>query len=364
MAASTDRSAALRTWLHRLLPPRRVDADAEPNLPSGWRVIAIKELGDHVTSIRFIVLLVVLGIAAAVPLYFASGQIRDAAEQASGVPAIFLALFTLGSQGFAFLHADTFVSLLAPLLGIAFGFDAINVERTEGTLPRLVSQPIHRDDVINGKFAAGLGIIALTLAGMIAVVTGVGMIRLGHVPDLTEVVRILAWLALTILYVGFWLAFAMLLSVLLRRAASSALIGFATWLGVVIFGTLLITLLATFIAPLPRTVATLEDKQQELAAIQTQQLITRLSPHTLYVEATSAILSPVDPVTAQGGANNYAARSIDELLQAADERRIPSIMSIQQSLLLVWPHIVALLALTVGMFALAYVAFMRQEIRA
>jgi ABC-2 type transport system permease protein len=33
-------------------------------------------------------------------------------------------------------------------------------------------------------------------------------------------------------------------------------------------------------------------------------------------------------------------------------------------LLLVWPQIVALLALTVVVFAAAYVAFMRQEIRA
>ena len=357
-----DRVTGLRARLAQFAPPPR--AASESRIVPGWRVIAAKELADHVTSIRFIVLLVVLGIAAAVPLYFASGQLRDAAEQASGVPAIFLALFTLGSEQFTFLRADTFVSLLAPLLGIAFGFDAINVERSEGTLPRLVSQPIHRDDVINGKFAAGLAIIALTLAGMVALVTGVGMLRMGHVPDINEIGRIVLWLALTILYVGFWLAFALLLSVLLRRAASSALIGFATWLGVVIFGALLITLLANLIAPLPATVASVEDKERELAAIQTQQLITRLSPHTLYVEATSAILSPVDPVTAQGGAANYAARSIDELIQAADERRIPSLLSIQQSLLLVWPQIVALLALTVVVFAAAYVAFMRQEIRA
>ena len=42
------------------------------------------------------------------------------------------------------------------LFQIAFGFDDISGERSEGTLPRLVSQPIYRDDVINGKFAAGL----------------------------------------------------------------------------------------------------------------------------------------------------------------------------------------------------------------
>ena len=362
-AARIDRLAPLRRGLDRLFPPRSAGAGHTPRV-AGWRVIAGKELADHVTSIRFLVLLVILALAAAVPLYFASGRIRDAAEQASGGRAIFLALFTLGSDQFTFLRADSFVALLAPLLGIAFGFDAINVERTEGTLPRLVSQPIHRDDVINGKFIAGLAVIALTLTSMVTLVAGFGMLRLGIVPDISEVVRMVLWLLLTVLYVGLWLAFGMLLSVLLRRAASAALIGFGTWLALVIFGPLIITLVANLVAPLPATVATLADKQQDLDARQTQQVITRLSPHTLYVEASSALLTPTDPVTAQGGAAAYPARSIDELIQAADQRRIPSLLSIDQSLLLIWPHVVALVAMTVLCFAAAYVAFMRQEIRA
>ena len=41
------------------------------------------------------------------------------------------------------------------------------VSGPNGTLPRLLSQPIHRDDVINGKFAAGLAVIAMVLVVMI-----------------------------------------------------------------------------------------------------------------------------------------------------------------------------------------------------
>ena len=33
---------------------------------AGWRVIAAKELGDHLLSVRFIVLLIVLGLAAVI----------------------------------------------------------------------------------------------------------------------------------------------------------------------------------------------------------------------------------------------------------------------------------------------------------
>ena len=43
---------------------------------------------------------------------------------------------------------------------------------------------------------------------------------------------------------------------------------------------------------------------------------------------------------------------------------MPSVLSFDQSLLVVWPQVVALVALTTLCFALAYMAFMRQEVRA
>ena len=45
-------------------------------------------------------------------------------------------------------------------------------------------------------------------------------------------------------------------------------------------------------------------------------------------------------------------------------QRIPSLLSLDQSFILVWPQVVALVAMTVACFALAYVLFMRQEVRA
>jgi ABC-2 type transport system permease protein len=361
MAASADRPRSLRAWLDRLTPPPR-DPDAAARPEAGWRVIAAKELGDHVTSVRFLVLLVVIGIAAAVPLYFASARIRELASQITSNQSVFLALFTLGPEDFGFLRADTFVGLFAPLLGIAFGFDAVNVERSEGTLPRLVSQPIHRDDVINGKFAAGLGVIALVLVAMVLLVSGFGIIRLGFVPDLSEVLRLGAWVLLTVLYVAFWLAFATLLSVALRRAASSALIGFGVWVLTVLLGSLfLLQLVANLVAPIPDQAFTEDDVNAQIRAAQTQNFIKRLSPHTLYTEASRVLLIPIDPVSS----GSFTPATIEEAIQAQDPRRyLASRLSIEQSLLLVWPQVVGLVALTTVMFAAAYVVFMRQEIRA
>ena len=65
-----------------------VPADRARSTPrSGWTVVAAKEFGDHLLSIRFAVLVIILSIAAAVPLYFLSGLIRQAAEGATDIIA-------------------------------------------------------------------------------------------------------------------------------------------------------------------------------------------------------------------------------------------------------------------------------------
>jgi len=332
-------------------PAARERRDRSPLGRPGWTVIAAKEFADHLLSARFMVLLAVLGLAAFVPLYFASSRIRELAEAASGVPAVFIALFTLGSQQIPILRVDSFVGMVAPLLGIAFAFDAVNGERSEGTLPRLLSQPIHRDDVINGKFAAGLTVITLVLTAVVGVIAGFGLLRLGIVPAASEVIRIVAWLFLTIVYVSLWLAFGLLLSVVLRRAATSALIGFGVWILVTVFGGLLVGLIAGIVAPLPAG----GGPDDVLASAGLQQLITRLLPSTLYQEAALVLL---DPSVTQVSTPATIGQAI------AAQEQIPSLLSLDQSLLLVWPHVVALVALTVVCFAAAYIAFMRQEVRA
>jgi ABC-2 type transport system permease protein len=322
----------------------------EPRLPSGWLTIAAKELSDHVLSSRFYVLLVVLGIAALIPLYFAAERIRSLAEAASGTPAVFLALFVIEPEGVEFgpisFTVQAFLAIAAPLLGVAFGFDAVNGERHQGTLPRLLSQPIHRDDVINGKFAAGLAAIALALGALILFVVGFGMLRLGVGPSLEEILRLISWFGLTVLYVGLWLAFGTLLSVVVRRAATSALVGFGVWLFVAlpIAGPLLLAFLGRFLVAGATTPAEYYG---------TLQWVQRLLPGQLYAEASAALLSP--GVTTVSSADPYVVSSLPDA---------GTLLSFDQSLLLVWPHIVILFALTIGCFALAYARFMRQEVRA
>jgi ABC-2 type transport system permease protein len=326
-----------------LAPPRPVGRPRR----AGWRVVATKELADHLLSVRFLVLLGIVGLAVAGSVYAAAGGIRDVAPAASETPSLFLRLFTFAPEDQQVPSFLSMVGFLAPLLGIAFGFDAVNGERSQGTLPRLVSQPIHRDDVINGKFAAGITVIGMILAGLTMLVAGLGLFRLGIVPTAVEVWRLLLWLAVTVVYVSFWLGLATLCSVALRRAATSALVAIAAWLVLTLFAGLLLGLVTDAIAPVPDQ----PTADQVIRNARLEQQIGRLSPSILYEEATIALLNP-------------EVRTIGFLLPQQIDRAVPGTLSLDQSLLLAWPQTVGLVALTILCFAGAYVLFMRQEIRA
>lgn len=310
----------------------------------GWRVVAGKELADHLYSGRFVLLLAVLGIATGAAVFAASGGIRDVAPNAGGITALFLKLFTVTTDPVPF-PLIIFVSFLAPLLGIMFGFDSVNGERAQGTLPRLLSQPIHRDEVILGKFVAGISVIAIILTALVVLVAGVGIFRLGVTPSVTEVSRLVVWLVFTVIYVALWQGLATLVSVRTSRAATSALIPVGVWLMLALFGSFIFGAIADVVSPDDGSQAALIENAQ------TEQLMAQISPIVLFQEGSTVLLDP-------------EVRSTGLLTLEQVDRAIVSELNLTQSLGVVWPQMVVLLAMTAALFALAYVSFMRQEVRA
>jgi|HigsolmetaAR201D_1030396.scaffolds.fasta_scaffold09758_1 ABC-2 type transport system permease protein len=330
-------------------PQQQGDAAPErrrpPRLRGGWRIVARKELADHLHSIRLIILLVLVALAGLAAVHAASGPMRDAAEEATQLPSPFLLLFTLSPERIPAFHE--FVAILGPLLGIAFGFDAINAERSQRTLPRLASQPIHRDEIINGKFVAATTVIALALAALLLVVTGYGALRLGIGPTIGDVVRLGAFWLVSLAYIAFWLALAMLLSVVTRRAATAALAAIALWLVFTMFAGLIAGAIADAVRDVPENATT----EQVLDNARFELNLRRLSPDQLYREATGVLLNP-------------ARQSTGILVIQEQDRALPSALDLQQSLLLAWWQVVAIVAGTILVFVAAYVVFMRQELRA
>lgn len=318
-----------------------------PPLRRGWAVVASKELADHFLSARFTVLMLVLGLIAAAAVAATATLINDNAQAASVIDSVFLRIYTeQPSEQIPFTFVDL-VGVLLPFVGIAFGFDAINGERAQGTLPRLLSQPLHRDDVINGKFVAGMSVVTALLVSILLLTAGVGVFQLGILPDASEVVRLLAWLVVSVAYVGFWQGVATLTSVVARRAATSVLIMIGVWFLIAVILPLFTSAIASFV--------TGGGAADPVALESTRQTIARAFPSTLYAEATSVLLNPQQATTS-------SALSLNQLVQL--QLRFPSELPVGQSLLLVIPQIVVLVALTVMTFGIAYVAFMRQEVRA
>ncbi|MFN8631571.1 MAG: hypothetical protein U0838_15010 [Chloroflexota bacterium] len=85
--------------------------------------------------------------------------------------------------------------------------------------------------MINGKFAAGISVIIVMVVTLILLVTAIGILRLRIIPTTEPHARMVVWLITTVLYASFWLAFALLLSVVML-ATATALVGFGVWLAV------------------------------------------------------------------------------------------------------------------------------------
>jgi ABC-2 type transport system permease protein len=336
-------------------PSRKTRAEARRSekVPSGgWRTIAGKELTDHIVSWRFIILLAVITLVSFLPIVFTSGDFSSQATAASQDPRLFLLMFTFKSQTLGNFTMVVLVGLILPIVGIAFGFDGVNSERSQGTLSRLLAQPVHRDDVINGKFAAGIAVVAVMMVTLILLVTALGILRLGIIPTAEQIARIVIWLLVTVLYASFWLAFALLLSVTIRSTATAALVGFGVWFGTTLIGSIILPIVAGFLFPIDATASI----AAQASANGAQNLIQRLSPAQLYQDINRAVLDPL--------VNSLFIGNSGQFNSANDPRAIPSLLTIDQSVLLVMPQILVLVAMTVALFALAYVLFLRQEVRA
>lgn len=155
---------------------------------------------------------------------------------------VFLNLYT--TTGNSIPSFMSFIALLGPFVGLALGFDAINSERSAGTLNRLVAQPTYRDSIIIGKFLAGLAVIAMMVFSMGIFIGAIGILTTGLVPEGEEILRIFVFLVFTVIYIAFWLSLSILFSVLCRHSATSALSVIALW----IFFTIFMSLLADIIA--------------------------------------------------------------------------------------------------------------------
>ena len=309
---------------------------------TGLTVVVAKDMADHLTSARMRILELLILATAGGTVYAALQNIR---QTTSKDPFVYLKLFTTAQEPLPALVG--FLTFLVPLIAIALGFDAVNGEFNQRTLSRVLAQPVYRDALLMGKFLAGLFTIALVLAAIWLLIFGLGVVGLGVPPTGEEVARLLLFLLATIFYGGVWLALALVFSTLFRQPATAALGAIAVWLFFIIFWSIVARLVAQTLQPIQ--VGTVGEV---LAQAQLQDTLSRLSPNTLYVEATIGLLNP-------------ATRAFGLVLPSQLQGMILGApLPLAESVMLIWPHLTGLIAASILLFALTYVLFQRQEIRA
>jgi ABC-2 type transport system permease protein len=311
---------------------------------TGVGAVLAKETADHFSGWLVWIVVALLFLTAFAAAYAAITSIRQTIGES---PFLFLRLLTLRQEQFRWSFIDL-VGILVPLVAIALGFDAVGGEFNRRTLSRVLAQPIYRDALLLGKFLAGLLTLAICLLALWLLVIGFGLILLGVPPGGAETARMLGFLVATILYGGVWLAVAMLFSTLFRAPAPAFIAAAALWLLFLLFWDADIApLLATLIAGPPQDIF-----GPRLPYIETVQVLARLSPHTLYSEIALALLHP--------STRALGLVFLSQLQGAILGAPLPTV----QSFLLVWPQLTGLAAGMIVIFAIAYIAFQRQEIRA
>ena len=303
-----------------------------------------KELADYFSSKKFIILLGLVYVAGLSSVYVSLQNIRAVATVYN--ENIFLRLFT--TSGDVLPSFITFISFFIPLIGIIFGFDAINSERRTGNISRLLSQPIYRDSLINGKFLAGITTMSIIIASIVFIISGIGLRVIGVPPSSEEILRILIFIFICIIYGTFWMGLSMLFSVITEKTATSILVSMALWLFLMFFLPIIANAIANSLAPLENASAAIQIKNFTIG-----QNILRISPSTLFSESIMTLLIPI------GG-----HFMLQPVMTSDLSKMILNPLSISQSLLQIWPQLIAITALAIICFAISYIIFMKQEIRA
>jgi ABC-2 type transport system permease protein len=317
----------------------------------GILTVCRKELADHFSSTRFILLFTLILMVSLVIAFIVGSSLQEELKDVAKPNFVFLMLFTSSGKLFSLVQ---FISIFGPLIGIVLGFDSISRERSARTLSKLLSQPIYRDAVINGKFLAGFVTIGIMLVAIVMLISGLGLRLVGVVPGPEEIWRLALYLVISIFYISFWMGISILFSVVFRSMATSALAAIAFWIFFSFFVSLGANLAADAMYPVDQTVAA-SNPELLVQREQTRKILSLFSPMTLYSEATTTILNPLMKTT----------QSL--ILMGPMERlsisRFQNPLPFSESVYIVLPLIISLIAITSICFALSYIFFMRQEIR-
>ena len=351
---------------------------------AGISVVAKKEFLDHVMGKKFLVILAILMLISLLAMHLGvenyNMQLESYKERTAEIeehPEI------MPPRGMpektsildVFQPMSFFFGFLGAILAIAIGFNLISGEKESGSLKSLLSHPVFRDTIINGKALGGMGALGFAMLVMTLLSIGI-LMMLGIMPTGDEFVRILVFMGFSLLFMFSFFAIALMCSTIAKnstRAITYTLVIFIVISAVMpIAGFFVGMQLAGDMPEFPEMArqeinesegeGISEEEQERIEeefkewwdkVMGIQEMFSIADPKSNFEKVSSAVLNP--------GFRSYTvsigSRSTTMITGSRAET------SILEALGIVWKSLLVLLVFPVVMFAIAYIKFMRMDIR-
>ena len=351
--------------------------------------VARKELPDHITSRRFITILALFLVISAVSIHEGievynaqldtyNEQLQQMTTEIEGPypgwmpekPSIML----------VFLFMMSYMSALGSILALAIGFDLVSKEKESRSLKSLLSHPVYRDEIINGKVLGGVGALGFAMALALAVSLAM-LLVFSVVPTLDEFAAILIFGAASLGFLLAYFAVAITMSTVAKESGSALIYTLVIFAVVSTLLPILGTMAADvfsgdppeppdMVAPMPTpaqssgggyVTASDDPRETDPAWRDYEEARKAYTEKRRFISDVSSILSPQMnymvvsmAVTNPGSSTMYTAYGALQVEPGG---------GLADALGQVWMNIAALIVFPAVFFGATYVKFMRMDIR-
>ncbi len=201
---------------------------------SGLMNVARKEFFDHLQSKKFLIIFAIFLLISAYSLHVGIEDYQRSLERYKEHIAIIEEDDAVRWEGWmperpSSLLTFVFMSIAMPILGavlaIAMGFDVVTKEKQQRTLKTLLSHPVYRDEIINGKAIGGIAALGTTIGVTFAISIAMLLI-FGIVPTPSEFVSIILFGIVSVVLLISYFAIALMTSTLSRDSGLSIISAF------------------------------------------------------------------------------------------------------------------------------------------
>ena len=350
-------------------------------------IVAEKEFKDHLTSKRFIAIFAILILLSLLGMVNGMGQYNKALDayklnqtvnQQQGMtsPAMPSVLYVFGDSNDGSGLGGGFFSIILMLLAMALGFDLITREKEEGSLKSLLSHPVYRDSVINGKLIGAMASLVVVM-GSVFIVTLAVMMFYGVVPTADDLWRLGAYFVMALLFCSVFFGIATLFSTVARTSTMSILCVMGVMVALVVFPSFAPDIANAIMGPAPAIsnvhASEAATSVNNSANGATSSGTTLLDPaYQQYYYNRWKLTDTIDTISPIYNFGSRISTAImyrqsgsmgQSLNAAASTTLIRTEPTLLDSLAYVWVNILALIIELAVPIAVTYIMFMRMDVR-